>query len=98
MVLLICNINETSKIWQNLSYRKSSFFSTLTEQETDDLSELILKLKYSNRKSTKPRSLLPLQEGMGEMSHKKQNLILSGSVKIINVHYVALKLDLATAG
>jgi len=33
--------------------------------------------KFSNQKRTKPRSMLPFQEGMGEMSHKQQNLILT---------------------
>ena len=34
--------------------------------------------------------MLSFQEGMGEMSHKQQNLILTGLQfrKIINVHYV----------
>ena len=70
-------------------------------KNTVDWSELILKrnTKFSNQKSTtKPRCMLPFQKGMGEMSDKQKNYFLPvcNSVKIINVHYVALQLDLAT--
>ena len=51
------------------------------------------KKKFSHQKSTKPRSMLPFQEAMGETSHKQQNLIFTSfnSEKIINIHHVALK-------
>ena len=55
--------------------------SSLTEQEkTFDRSDHILKrnMKFSNpKKRTKSRSMLPFQEGMDEMSHEEQNLILT---------------------
>ena len=46
--------------------------SSLTEQKTVDRSVLILKrnTKFSHQKSNKPRSMLPVQEGIGEMSLK----------------------------
>ena len=34
-------------------------------------------MKFSKQKSTKPRSMLSFQKGVGEMSHKQQNLILT---------------------
>ena len=62
--------------------------SSLTEQKkTFDRSDHTLKrnMKFSNqKKSTKSRSMLPFQEGMGEMSHEQQNLILT-SVQFLSV-------------
>ena len=42
-----------------------------------NLNTLKQNTKFSKQKSTKPRSMLSFQEGMGEMSHKQQNLILT---------------------
>ena len=39
--------------------------------------------------------MLPSLEGICEMGHHQQNLTLASSLKMINVHYVALLLDLA---
>ena len=70
----------------------------LIEQKTVDRSKFILKRnkKFSYQKRTKPRSMLPFQEAVGETSHKQRNLILTSLQfrKIINIHYVALKWDL----
>ena len=39
--------------------------------------------------------MLPFQEGICEIGHHEKNLTLTSSLKMINVHYVALLLDLA---
>ena len=39
--------------------------------------------------------MLPFLEGIYEMGRHQQNLTLTSSLKMINVHYVALLLDLA---
>ena len=54
-----------------------------------DRSKPILKRnkKFFYQTRTKPRSMLPFQEAMGETSHKQQNLILTSFQfrKIINI-------------
>ena len=49
----------------------------------------------TNQKSIKLSSMLPFLEGIYEMGRHQQNLTLTSSLKMINVHYVALLLDLA---
>ena len=38
--------------------------------------------------------MLPFQEGICEMGHHQQNRTLTSSLKMINVYYVALLVDL----
>ena len=52
------------------------------------------KYETTNQKSIKLSSMLPILEGICEMGHHQQNLTLTSSLKMINVHYVALLLDL----
>ena len=62
---------------------------------TANRSELILNYETTNQKSIKLSSMLPSLEGICEMGHHQQNLTLASSLKMINVHYVALLLGLA---
>lgn len=88
------------------SQQFNKFFLAKTEKNVEKILILGKKspydsyhTKFSKRESTKPLSikilLIPFTEGMGEMSHKQQNLILYSISFAVsrNDHHVALQLD-----
>ena len=60
---------------------------------TANRSELILK-QTKKLLTEKALNCRPFQEGICEIGHHEKNLTLTSSLKMINVHYVALLLDL----
>ena len=75
---------------------KVHFFSSLTERENRRPVGTYIKTKVFYPKKHQTAVLVTISRKNGPNESEDTNVILTSSVEIINVHYVALQLDLTT--